>query len=321
MAISDKPSGRWFCLTRFHPVNAITTQLPWEVRVFNPFYLWRFREELRRALILSRRYDMGIRFINATYPGAAKTDQQKQGVDANGTVVKLGVVAVRLFNERPGGARMSPCAVRCIVSVYHRGRIQNSYTVTNRKVQNPSDQAKDSTLALNLWKLTKDPLETKIGMPPCTMETNPVTIKYSIGFLDFEVGVMIPQLVGGISHRQPESSFSWGASTCIFVAWIGFTYLTYFQTRKWCPSSHFESPRSEKEGITNSDLTKTIVGNTSRQTKAQKPYANARPTIRHFKTPGEPNDAESPKTKIVVRREVGSVSEKGRGPRGWKTIL
>jgi len=41
--------------------------------------------------------------------------------------------------------------------------IQAAYIVPDRKVTEPSNQAKDEKLAKNLWNLTKEVLETKIG--------------------------------------------------------------------------------------------------------------------------------------------------------------
>lgn len=55
-------------------------------------------------------------------------------------------------------------------------QIQCGYIVPDRKVTEPSDQSKSPVLGLNLWRLTKQILEQKIGNLPYTMlddEVNP----------------------------------------------------------------------------------------------------------------------------------------------------
>jgi WW domain-containing oxidoreductase len=96
----------------------------------------------------------GLPWINATHPGGVSTDQQEQAVEAYGTLGKIGVAAVRPFLKDP-------------VST---DRVQNSYIIPDRKVTEPSQQAMDETLSLNLWKLTKQVLESKIGDLPYTMK-------------------------------------------------------------------------------------------------------------------------------------------------------
>ena len=53
-------------------------------------------------------------------------------------------------------------------------QVQGRYIVPDRKVTEPSEQSKSSGLGLNLWKLTKQVLEQKIGNLPYTMQDNQV---------------------------------------------------------------------------------------------------------------------------------------------------
>ncbi|CAO2651398.1 Nn.00g039680.m01.CDS01 [Neocucurbitaria sp. VM-36] len=113
----------------------------------------------------------GLPWINATHPGGVVTDQQDQAVEAYGTLGKIGVAAVRPFMKDPVAQGCRPALFAATSPDIVQEKIQNSYIVPDRKVQEPSDQAKEGTLALNLWKLTKEVLESKIGDLPYTMRT------------------------------------------------------------------------------------------------------------------------------------------------------
>ena len=53
-------------------------------------------------------------------------------------------------------------------------QVQGRYIVPDRKVTEPSDQSKSPVLGLNLWKLTKQVLEQKIGNLPYTMQDDQI---------------------------------------------------------------------------------------------------------------------------------------------------
>jgi WW domain-containing oxidoreductase len=112
----------------------------------------------------------GLPWINATHPGGVSTDQQEQAVEAYGTLGKIGVAAVRPFLKDPVSQGCRPALFAATSSEIATDRVQNSYIIPDRKVTEPSQQAMDETLSLNLWKLTKQVLESKIGDLPYTMK-------------------------------------------------------------------------------------------------------------------------------------------------------
>jgi WW domain-containing oxidoreductase len=111
----------------------------------------------------------GLPWINATHPGGVSTDQQEQAVEAYGTLGKIGVAAVRPFLKDPVSQGCRPALFAATSSDIATEQVQNSYIVPDRKVTEPSKQAMDEALSLNLWKLTKQVLESKLGELPYTM--------------------------------------------------------------------------------------------------------------------------------------------------------
>lgn len=105
----------------------------------------------------------GQPWINATHPGAVSTDQQKQAVDAYGTLGKIGVAVTRPFMKDPVKEGCKPALFAATSEDVVKEKIQGQYIVPDRKATEPSNQAKDEKLALNLWNLTKQVLESKIG--------------------------------------------------------------------------------------------------------------------------------------------------------------
>lgn len=105
----------------------------------------------------------GLPWINATHPGGVKTDQQKQAVDAYGTLAKVGVKAIRPFMKDPVDEGCRPALFAATSDDVVKEKIQGEYIVPDRKVTDPSKQAKDAKLAESLWDLTKQVLESKIG--------------------------------------------------------------------------------------------------------------------------------------------------------------
>lgn len=112
----------------------------------------------------------GLPWINATHPGGVKTDQQDQAVEAYGTLGKLGVAAVRPFLKDPITKGCRSALFAATSPDVATEQIQNSYIVPDRKVTDVSKEAQDENLSLNLWKLTKQVLESKIGNLPYTMQ-------------------------------------------------------------------------------------------------------------------------------------------------------
>jgi WW domain-containing oxidoreductase len=112
----------------------------------------------------------GLPWINATHPGAIKTDQQDQAVEAYGTLGKIGVAAVRPFLKDPVSQGCRSALFAATSSDIATEQVQNSYIIPDRKVTEPSKQALDEALSLNLWKLTKQVLESKLGDLPYIMQ-------------------------------------------------------------------------------------------------------------------------------------------------------
>lgn len=102
-------------------------------------------------------------YILATHPGAVKTDQQDQAVEAYGTMGKLGVKAVQPFMKDPvdGGCRSALFAAT-IPAVIEEG-IDGEYIVPDRKVSEVSKEGRDEELGENLWRLTETVLKEKLG--------------------------------------------------------------------------------------------------------------------------------------------------------------
>ncbi|EME38376.1 hypothetical protein DOTSEDRAFT_67153 [Dothistroma septosporum NZE10] len=108
-------------------------------------------------------------WINATHPGAVSTDQQEQAIEAYGTPGKLGVKAVRPFMKDPLDEGCRPILFAVTAREVGEEKIDGAYIVPDRKVTEPSKQAKDEELGERLWRLTKEILENKIGDLPYAM--------------------------------------------------------------------------------------------------------------------------------------------------------
>ncbi|KAF1829192.1 NAD(P)-binding protein, partial [Decorospora gaudefroyi] len=137
------------------------------------------RTKLAQILFLRELYfrlkasgSQGLPWINATHPGGVRTDQQEQAVEAYGTAGKAGVAAVRPFMKDPVAQGCRPALFAAASDDIVKEQIQNSYIVPDKKVTEPSKQARDETLSRNLWRLTKEVLEAKIGSLPYEMSTD-----------------------------------------------------------------------------------------------------------------------------------------------------
>ncbi|KAF1917504.1 hypothetical protein BDU57DRAFT_555353 [Ampelomyces quisqualis] len=110
----------------------------------------------------------GLPWINTTHPGGIKTDQQAQAVEAYGSLGKIGVAVARPFLKDPVSQGCRSALFAATSPDIATEQVQNSLIVPDRKVVEPSKQALDKTLSQNLWNLTKQVLESKIGNLPCT---------------------------------------------------------------------------------------------------------------------------------------------------------
>ncbi|KAF1970782.1 NAD(P)-binding protein [Bimuria novae-zelandiae CBS 107.79] len=111
----------------------------------------------------------GIPWINCTHPGAVKTDQQFQAEEAYGTLGKVGDRIMRPFMKDPVDQGCRPALFAATSPTISKEQIQDAYIVPDCKPTAPSSQAKDETLSANLWKLTKEVLESNIGNLDYTM--------------------------------------------------------------------------------------------------------------------------------------------------------
>lgn len=114
----------------------------------------------------------GLPYINATHPGGVSTDQPKQAEEAYGTLGTIGVAAVRPLMKDPVAQGCRPALFAATSPDVVKGEVQNAYIVPDRKVTEASSQAQNTVLGLNLWKLTKEVLESKIGDLPYKMQTD-----------------------------------------------------------------------------------------------------------------------------------------------------
>ncbi|KAJ4369418.1 hypothetical protein N0V86_009250 [Didymella sp. IMI 355093] len=120
----------------------------------------------------------GLPWINATHPGGVVTDQQDQAIEAYGTLGKVGVAAARPLMKDPVKKGCRPILFAATHPDIVKEQVQGGYIVPDRKVTEPSDQSKSPVLGLNLWKLTKQILEQKIGNLPYTMQDDEVNPRH-----------------------------------------------------------------------------------------------------------------------------------------------
>ncbi|OJD37380.1 nad-binding protein [Diplodia corticola] len=102
-------------------------------------------------------------WVIATHPGAVNTDQPDQAVEAYGTIGKVGAAVVRPFMKDPidGGCRSALFAATS--EDVPREGMQGVYIVPDRKVEEPSDLARNEDLSEALWMLTERVLMDKVG--------------------------------------------------------------------------------------------------------------------------------------------------------------
>ncbi|KAL9028332.1 MAG: hypothetical protein Q9196_003284 [Gyalolechia fulgens] len=105
-------------------------------------------------------------WVLAVHPGGVRTDQQQQAVDAYGTKAKIAVKAIRPFMKDPVDEGCRPALFAATSDDVVKEKIQGQYIVPDRKVEEPSNQAKDVELGENLWRLSEQILQDKLGELP-----------------------------------------------------------------------------------------------------------------------------------------------------------
>ena len=91
------------------------------------------------------------------------TDQQKQAEEAYGTLGTIGVAAVRPLMKDPIDEGCRPALWAAVSEEIEKNKVQGSYVVPDKKVTDPSSQARDEELGERLWKLTLEVIESKLG--------------------------------------------------------------------------------------------------------------------------------------------------------------
>ncbi|KAL9578714.1 MAG: hypothetical protein Q9212_005545 [Teloschistes hypoglaucus] len=95
-------------------------------------------------------------WVLATHPGGVQTDQPEQAVEAYGTMGKIGVTAVKPFMKDPLDVGCRPALFAATSEDIVKEKTQGEYIIPDRKVTDPSKQAKDVELGENLWRLSID---------------------------------------------------------------------------------------------------------------------------------------------------------------------
>jgi WW domain-containing oxidoreductase len=136
-----------------------------------PSYLYN-RSKLAQALfvwhlskLLLEAKDMqhaSQRHINATHPGDVQTDQQKQAEEAYGRLGKIGAVVVKPLMKDPVAQGCRPALWAATSPEVEEGNVDGQYIVPDKKVMEPSSQAKGAKLAERLWVFCESALKEKL---------------------------------------------------------------------------------------------------------------------------------------------------------------
>lgn len=105
-------------------------------------------------------------WTNATHPGAVKTDQQDQAVEAYGTLGKIGVAVVRPFFKDPMDEGCRSMLFAATSPAVIEEDIWGEWIVPDRKVTKPSKDTEDEVVQENLWRLTEQLLTERLGPLP-----------------------------------------------------------------------------------------------------------------------------------------------------------
>ncbi|KAL2844543.1 hypothetical protein BJY01DRAFT_235297 [Aspergillus pseudoustus] len=105
-------------------------------------------------------------WMNATHPGAIRTDQQKQAEDAYGALGTVGVKLVRPFMKDPVDQGCRAALFAATGEDVAKDAMQGQYIIPDRKPTTPSSEAQNHELQENLWRLTEKVLVDKLGSVP-----------------------------------------------------------------------------------------------------------------------------------------------------------
>ncbi|SLM40832.1 oxidoreductase bli-4 protein [Lasallia pustulata] len=105
----------------------------------------------------------GVLYVNATHPGGVSTDQPKQAEEAYGLLGKVGAAVARPLMSDPVEKGCRPALFAATAEEVVTEGISGAYIVPDKKVEEPSGQARDEGLGERLWELSMRILEEKVG--------------------------------------------------------------------------------------------------------------------------------------------------------------
>lgn len=91
------------------------------------------------------------------------TDQPEQAAEAYGLLGKIGVALVRPMMADPVKQGCRPALYAATADEVVEKGITGSYIVPDKKVEEPSSQARDEELGERLWTVSMQILEEKVG--------------------------------------------------------------------------------------------------------------------------------------------------------------
>ncbi|KAI9748396.1 MAG: hypothetical protein M1835_001801 [Candelina submexicana] len=154
--------------TKFSSITEINTDV-------GPTFLYN-RTKLAQVLFVlafKRRMDAGqlgfkkdnIVYVNAVHPGGVNTDQPKQAEEAYGKFVeKVAVPLARTMMKDPIDEGCRPALFAAASGDIIEDNVNGQYIVPDRKVTSPSSGAQNEALGEQLWKLSEQILQEKLGV-------------------------------------------------------------------------------------------------------------------------------------------------------------
>lgn len=100
--------------------------------------------------------------MNAVHPGGVDTDQPLQAEEAYGTLGKLGHLAAKPLMKDPVEEGCRPALFAATSEDVVKEGITGKYIVPDRKVTEPSGQAKDEREQEKLWDISMRILREKV---------------------------------------------------------------------------------------------------------------------------------------------------------------
>ncbi|KAI9720229.1 MAG: hypothetical protein M1812_003047 [Candelaria pacifica] len=125
------------------------------------------------VLALKRRMDAGelgfnkknVIYVNAVHPGGVNTDQPKQAQEAYGKFAeKVAVPLARTMMKDPIDEGCRPALFAAASDDIIEDKVNGQYIVPDRKITSPSSRAQDVELGEQLWKLSEQILQEKLGI-------------------------------------------------------------------------------------------------------------------------------------------------------------